>query len=77
MPSSPTHIGQGIQAARSHAGLTQAELAHRVGVAKVTISHWETGHRTPSMDSLLRTADALGVPVANLVQVLTPEGSAA
>ncbi len=77
MPSSQTHIGQGIQAARSHAGLTQAQLAQRVGVAKVTISHWETGHRTPSMDSLVRTADALGVPVADIVQVFNLEGSAA
>jgi transcriptional regulator with XRE-family HTH domain len=72
MRTSPTHVGRGIKAARSAAGLSQAQLADRIGVAKVTISHWETGHRTPSMDSLTRTADALGIPIATIF-----EGSAA
>ena len=36
---------------REAAGLTQAELARRVGVNKLTVSRWERGAMRPSADS--------------------------
>ena len=38
---------QGIQALRYHLGLTQRELADRLGTRQQTISEWETGMYNP------------------------------
>jgi len=38
---------QGIQALRRHLGLTQCELADRLGTRQQTISEWETGMYKP------------------------------
>jgi transcriptional regulator with XRE-family HTH domain len=44
-------------------GLTQAELGARARLAAAAVSHFETGQRGPSLESLLRLADALDVSV--------------
>ena len=38
---------QGIQALRRHLGLTQRELADRLGTRQQTVSEWETGMYKP------------------------------
>jgi DNA-binding transcriptional regulator YiaG len=38
---------QSIQALRQHLGLTQQELANRLGTRQQTISEWETGMYQP------------------------------
>lgn len=57
-----------LRKAREKRGLTQAELAKRVGVTRVTIAYLETGKRQPSMDLLHRLAKALRVPVERLLK---------
>jgi len=47
--------------------LTQAELGARAGIAAASISHFETGQRAPSLESLVRVADALEVSVDGLL----------
>ena len=49
--------------ARRAAGLTQSELAQRVGVARSAISMYESGRREPGADVLLRLLTATGVAV--------------
>ncbi|HUU65591.1 MAG TPA: helix-turn-helix transcriptional regulator, partial [Dehalococcoidales bacterium] len=39
--------GDNIQALRRHLGLTQRELANRLGTRQQTISEWETGMYQP------------------------------
>ena len=34
---------------RRELGLTQDEMARRVGVSSVTLKHWEQGHTTPTL----------------------------
>lgn len=46
---------------RTAAGMTQAELADRVGVAQAALSRYESGLREPDDGTLARLADALGV----------------
>lgn len=46
--------------ARSNAGLSQQELAHRMGTSQSTIARLESGHK-PSIKSLERYAKALGM----------------
>jgi putative zinc finger/helix-turn-helix YgiT family protein len=45
-----------IRAGRALLGLSQKDIADRLGVAEATISRWETGAQIPSraMDNLLR-----------------------
>lgn len=45
---------------RQSLGLSQAQLAHEVGVTVTTISRIETGQCEPSAALLLNLADALG-----------------
>jgi ribosome-binding protein aMBF1 (putative translation factor) len=46
--------------ARQSAGLTQAELAQRMGTRQAYISALECGERTPTMATLARVAAATG-----------------
>ena len=41
--------------------MTQAELAHRVGITSRALSLYMTGARVPRMDTLVRMAEELGV----------------
>lgn len=49
-----------IRAARAERGLTQAELADRVGATRQTIGLIETGGYNPSLKLCLAIARALG-----------------
>ena len=55
-----------LRTARSIAGLTQVELADRLGVPQSTVGRWETGVM-PGVDWLPKIAHALGCDVADLV----------
>jgi transcriptional regulator with XRE-family HTH domain len=45
---------------RKDQGMTQAELAERVGTKKSNISRLESGRYNPSLDFLVKVADGLG-----------------
>lgn len=47
-------------AARARAGITQAELALRMGTTQSAIARLESGKRTPSIDTVQRYARAIG-----------------
>jgi transcriptional regulator with XRE-family HTH domain len=61
-------IGVRLREARLRAGLTQAQLAERIGREHRTIHRWEYATRIPSLEDLLLLADALDVPLAELVR---------
>ncbi len=52
---------------RIRAGLTQQELAERVGVSQAAINRYETGERSPRPATLGRLADVLGVQEWDLI----------
>ena len=58
--------GELIKAARKKAGMTQAQLAEKLGISYVGVSQWENDLRNPKLDTLQRIASALGVPVQDL-----------
>lgn len=64
--------GEKIRAARKRAGLTQKELAEKLGVTGSLIGIYETDRRKPKNDTLDRIASALGVP---FVELLSDEDS--
>jgi transcriptional regulator with XRE-family HTH domain len=47
-----------IRGARSAAGITQVELAHRAGTAQPAVAAYESGVRTPNLATLSRLLDA-------------------
>jgi ribosome-binding protein aMBF1 (putative translation factor) len=49
--------------ARQRAGLSQAELAQRMGTSQSTIARLESGQTLPSTKTLLRFAEATGSKV--------------
>ncbi len=59
-------LANGLKAARTRLGLTQADLAERVGVTRKTINTVENGVFVPSTVLALRLAKALGEPVETL-----------
>lgn len=44
-------------------GLSQQELGSRIGTTQSAVSEWETGGCRMSVESVLKTADALGYDV--------------
>lgn len=54
--------GQVIRKARIAAGLSQAELAKRVGTNQSAVSFIERGRRIPDVATVARIADAVGAP---------------
>lgn len=61
-------IGAHIRAARLQANMTQEQVALEIGIDRPSIVEIEAGHRNMTINTLLRIADTLGVPVAHLVQ---------
>jgi transcriptional regulator with XRE-family HTH domain len=61
-------IGDHIRAARLHANLSQEEVALRAGITLAPYNRIEQGHAAALIDSLIRIADAIGVPLADLVR---------
>jgi transcriptional regulator with XRE-family HTH domain len=64
-----------LRALREMRGLTQHDLGARAGIAAASISHFETGQRAPSLDSLVKLADALQVSVDALLGRIPVEQS--
>lgn len=46
---------------RKMQGLTQAELAKRAGVPRSNITRFESGNYNPSLEMMVRIAEALGM----------------
>lgn len=65
-PKPPTR-GRRIAEARAQRGLTQEQLAERVGVVRSTIARIETDVATPSLDVGLAIARELGEPAEKLL----------
>ena len=54
-------IVQAMLGARKNAGLTQKDLAAKTGIAQADISKLESGRGNPSLRTLQRLADGMGM----------------
>jgi transcriptional regulator with XRE-family HTH domain len=59
----PAQIGRVLERLRRGAGLTQAELAARIGTTQAALSKIETGRTMPGLELLDRAARAIGRPL--------------
>lgn len=70
MPATPKHrrlLGEAIRTHRKEAEFSQERLAEKADLSTVFISRVERGKESPSVDSLVKIARALGVRVRDLV----------
>ena len=64
-------IGDRIATLRARLGLTQDQLADRLGVSRNTISAYESG-RSAKLETLIKIAQALRVEASALIDVSPP-----
>ena len=60
-------IGAFLQQLRNEKGLTQEQLAEKAGVARRTVSRWETGANMPDLDVLIELADFYSVDLREIL----------
>ena len=50
-----------VRRARRRAGISQAELARRLGTKQPVIARWESGRQAPTLESVERAVTAAGL----------------
>lgn len=60
-------LGRRLRELRLAAGLTQAELARRTGIHRPNIARVEAGRHTPSLETLARLAQAIGISTTRVL----------
>ncbi len=63
-------IGERIKELRKQQGMTQSDLAKKLGIPYQSIGQWERGIRTPKSKTISRIIDALGVDISVFLQGL-------
>ena len=66
-PQPTAALGPVVRERRRALGLSQERLAERAGLDRTYVSGIETGRRDPTLRVVLRLADALGRPPADLL----------
>ena len=59
--------GAFLRELRKEKNITQEELAEKMGVARRTVSRWETGANMPDMDILIDISDFYGVDLREIL----------
>ena len=67
-PAEPPRVGAALAALRERQGLSLDELSRRAGVSKSMLSQIERAQANPTVAVVWRLAQALGVPLADLLQ---------
>ena len=59
---------KGLKRIRKMRLITQKQLADAIGITQAMVSHYETGRRTPDLETAARIANALGCKVDDLIK---------
>ena len=62
------NIGERIKKARLNTKMTQDDLAKELNVSRSTVANWESGRNNPDVESLIKIADILKVPIKSLLK---------
>ena len=73
MDYNPRITGQVIGLLRTQRGLSQEVLSGLAGVARSHLAMIENGSKNPSVDTLWRISDALGMPLSELFRMVEAE----
>ena len=66
-------LGERIAALRRDTGMSQAELAKKLGVSPSTVGMYEQGRREPALDTLVELAKLFSVTTDYLLTGSNPE----
>ena len=66
-PEMKVRFGQNLARCREGAGISQEELSFRASIHRTEVSLLERGERMPRVDTALRVAGSLGVPLDDLI----------
>lgn len=61
-------IGQNIKRIREKKGITQIDLAYECGFEKGNMSRIEAGRTNPTIKTLAKIAEALGVSITDIIK---------
>ncbi|MBR5380516.1 MAG: helix-turn-helix domain-containing protein [Clostridia bacterium] len=61
-------ISEKLKQARQESGMTQDQVAEKIMVSRVTVSHWENGKSLPDIVSLISLSDLYGISLDELVK---------
>ena len=61
-------IAKMLKEVRTNAGMTQDQVADKIMVSRVTVSHWENGKTLPDIVSLIGLSDLYGISLDELVK---------
>lgn len=66
-------LGETICLLRRQSGLSQEQLAEKLGVSRQAVSKWESGAATPELAHLLALRACFGVPLETLLGEAPPQ----
>ena len=61
-------IGKYLAELRKYYGVTQEELAVRVGVTRQAVSKWETGTTIPDIEILMNLSEIYGISINDIIK---------
>ena len=61
-------ISEKLKEARQNSGITQEDVANKIMVSRVTVSHWENGKSLPDIVSLISLSDLYSISLDELVK---------
>lgn len=67
------NLAQRIQDIRKKKGVSQEELADKIGVSRQAVSKWESGQSSPELDKILLLSEYLDVTTDKLLKGTPPE----
>ena len=61
-------LGEKLQLLRSRNGISQEELAEKLGISRQSVSKWESGQSIPDLKKLIILSDIYNVTIDSLVK---------
>ena len=61
-------ISEKLKEARQNSGMTQEDVANKIMVSRVTVSHWENAKSLPDIVSLISLSDLYSISLDELVK---------
>ena len=58
-----TKIGKRLEKCRQNLGMSQQEVADKLGITRATLGHWENDKREPSFDMLNKLSEIYNVTI--------------